>query len=893
MKMEGNEVNLEQDVARFASAVGLDVSQAERIPPDLRMHLLKRLSNPSGSILQNEQQNVSTSNSNEPGKEVEDCPVASYLPEKPQEYLYEQTDTASEAKALEGEKFDDGNLSQEAIQKQLEEIPYDFPTATDALASEAAFMENIGLYLNPRQSIPLGRTATPAQRERMASDCIDTADILMWCDQANSDMNQFVDSPSKPKSQQSLLSFLNKAKSAASEEPSGRPSNEAEAAMAPVVKWRLWNPDQENLSQDELWNDIFSSAAEYIANDTDPTLMEMSSMNLSTNHESDVTGEPEHFCKPCGRSLCSKEALYRHNLSELHFKRTLATWTNDEMGGRCKKRPQTSAAEKPNVPLAKKTPISSRGPCLSCNAVVPEGCMGKHLISHFHHHRSIGHPMHPPLILHHIHDIVKQAPFQCHLCMFYCNFEQQFLQHWSRHHGETLSDDSRGYWCSACRVIVPTEAAMRQHLVSEVHLELVTMINRSVAIVIKKVQLINCDYCPKRFRLGFSLRRHLKDSHPEEVKKAPPPTSQNKCHHCTFATQDGSKLREHHFLAHVKKKDFSCLTCRRAFSSRYALQNHKSSKEHLKKRGSYFPCLLCGRVEPDAASWEQHMKQEHWPEMSQCYVCGQVFTSPQRLSSHVRLEKCSVDGKISKVPKDFKVFACDRCPFAGKSAQLLQVHDQMVHHALLPELTRSKVLKQLNRKSNEKRCTKCNQVFVTGLAARTHECSVKISQFSCQECDFVTHKETSLKSHALVHARVKPRLECSLCSRSFPRKSELNRHVLRQHTEGARLRCPSCAYSTFSRQHLTRHLQTMHSRDDQRFFCRLCTGFSSGTLENLRKHILKTNKHPGCFVYICPLCQAFESNGQAAFKAHLRRWHPSQNADALISAYFNKEQLRP
>ena len=38
-----------------------------------------------------------------------------------------------------------------------QDIEVDLPTATDALASEAAFMENIGLYLNPRQSLTKGR----------------------------------------------------------------------------------------------------------------------------------------------------------------------------------------------------------------------------------------------------------------------------------------------------------------------------------------------------------------------------------------------------------------------------------------------------------------------------------------------------------------------------------------------------------------------------------------------------------------------------------------------------------------------------------------------------------------------------------------------------------------
>ena len=82
-----------------------------------------------------------------------------------------------------------------------QDIDVDLPTATDALASEAAFMENIGLYLNPRQSLTKGRTF---QRERTASDCLEAADILMWCEQSTNEMPNLSDSPAKSKSQ-SLL----------------------------------------------------------------------------------------------------------------------------------------------------------------------------------------------------------------------------------------------------------------------------------------------------------------------------------------------------------------------------------------------------------------------------------------------------------------------------------------------------------------------------------------------------------------------------------------------------------------------------------------------------------------------------------------------------------------
>ena len=56
---------------------------------------------------------------------------------------------------------------------------------------------------------------------------------------------------------------------------------------------------------------------------------------------------------------------------------------------------------------------------------------------------------------------------------------------------------------------------MMAHLTSETHLEIVTVINRNIAIVIKKVQLSECQICQKQFRLKFSLDRHMKKNHPD------------------------------------------------------------------------------------------------------------------------------------------------------------------------------------------------------------------------------------------------------------------------------------------------------------------------------------------------------------------------------------------
>ena len=55
-------------------------------------------------------------------------------------------------------------------------------------------------------------------RERTSSDCLEAADILMWCDQNTAnEMPNLSDSPAKSKPQ-SLLSFLHKSKLTSNDE---------------------------------------------------------------------------------------------------------------------------------------------------------------------------------------------------------------------------------------------------------------------------------------------------------------------------------------------------------------------------------------------------------------------------------------------------------------------------------------------------------------------------------------------------------------------------------------------------------------------------------------------------------------------------------------------------
>ena len=88
-----------------------------------------------------------------------------------------------------------------------------------------------------------------------------------------------------------------------------------------------------------------------------------------------------------------------------------------------------------------------------CRARVLRHQVGKHLVSHFHWRSTRRHALGPPLaagtaaaklVLDNIEAVVRQSPFQCGLCSFYCNSSDVFRQHWASDMHRRMDDKVRG-----------------------------------------------------------------------------------------------------------------------------------------------------------------------------------------------------------------------------------------------------------------------------------------------------------------------------------------------------------------------------------------------------------------------------------------------------------------
>ena len=96
--------------------------------------------------------------------------------------------------------------------------------------------------------------------------------------------------------------------------------------------------------------------------------------------------------------------------------------------------------------------------CEMCQARVRRAQMGKHLLSHYHCRVAGANPSGPRarrFLLDNMANIVRQCPFQCAPCRFYCNTGETFLRHWrSEPHKETVAEVS----LLAAAALVPARA---------------------------------------------------------------------------------------------------------------------------------------------------------------------------------------------------------------------------------------------------------------------------------------------------------------------------------------------------------------------------------------------------------------------------------------------------
>ncbi|KAF7381190.1 hypothetical protein HZH68_016065 [Vespula germanica] len=496
-----------------------------------------------------------------------------------------------------------------------------------------------------------------------------------------------------------------------------------------------------------------------------------------------------YWCNPCGRKLASRLVYNRHLLSDLHARRSIreiddgvhlprdATSTR-----RMLTRRQVALAEKSKRTSVdkevKKNPRRREKEVLSCemcHARVRKAQMGKHLLSHYHCRVAGINPRGPKarrFLLENMGNVVRQCPFQCASCRFYCNTQETFLIHWrSDLHTKTLEKISGSYRCGSCDFWCADGDTMETHLLSTSHCDVVSMMNGSVPVVISRQQALPCGSCNRQFRYNLQLRLHVKETgHKESFTASDQYQRRITCNMCPQVVRSLVSLQRHQLTCHINKEDendeldvstqptpYFCSFCSMNFATAQEAVRHRRTSNHkeivkaqksVSKENSesmFRGCPHCDEKQSTLTEHKDHLLDRHPDLCHRCPQCGILFALSQDVTRHTRDNKCSKT-KEDTEPNTTIVrveWICSICNFLTDSQA-----EFIFHEALHEGSVQSNKDEDNNGKSTVKyRCPLCKKIF----------------------------RKVSLRNHIRSHTGERP-FSCAKCFVSFVRRSDLNAH---------------------------------------------------------------------------------------------------------------------
>ncbi|XP_046604538.1 zinc finger protein Xfin-like isoform X1 [Neodiprion virginianus] len=604
------------------------------------------------------------------------------------------------------------------------------------------------------------------------------------------------------------------------------------------------------------------------------------------------------YCSPCARTLASKVVYERHLLSELHAKRSITELDGElrlpagvesapvkgtrSMRGRrvvaswkVQDNEDNSASDSQKQSRNRKREVIW---CEMCKTWVQRPQMGKHLLSHYHCRISGVVPRSPrarTFLLDNMANIVRQSPFQCAGCRFYCNTEETFLRHWrSKYHTDAHREISSSFRCTACDVWCEDNDEMEVHVMSLSHRQVVSMMDGSVPVVITRQRRLPCDTCGQHFRYNLQLKQHVAETGHAAETASDEYQTRLRCQQCNqiFRSQialQRHQLSNHVFKSSVKIEPYFCSLCALTFSSTdEAIRHRKSSRHKDRVEAKKYAqtgvqrkknCLHCDASLPSIAKLKEHLLSTHIELCPRCPRCGMSFPTPQGLALHSRQRKCKF-GSAQASGNDKRERSSSRS--AGND-------EKVVENAGSAENCQgANTAGNVEMVVAEAAGTKYSQ---NAKETKVLEEATNVKDWQCGKCGYTTKSAAEYIYHESLHVEKKTGLEtadmvqethqCTICPKSFKKKNNLIAH-LRCHTGEKRFLCPSCNQPFVTRAKLNQHRaancspcsesQINDGERQRNYVCTVCQS-AFHTRHVLQRHMLRhTGKKILCGLPGCP-----------------------------------------
>lgn len=288
---------------------------------------------------------------------------------------------------------------------------------------------------------------------------------------------------------------------------------------------------------------------------------------------------------------------------------------------------------------------------------------------------------------------------KCVVCHQEFTNKMEWRKHKIFHISVLQKQDDFKFKCSLCRHVFKYEETLNAH----------------VKVVHECMTALKCNLCEKTFKNHSYLISHA---------YAHSPHNEFACSMCNKSYKFKSMLNEHmgtHIgFAPIKA---SCNQCGKTFARQEEVEAHKQVVHEGKK---LFECETCGRNYDNDKAFKQHKKTHFLDKI--CHVCGQCFSSMNRMYRHIRTHS------------GVKPFTCEQCgkSFTRKEHQLRHMH---VHSGVK------------RYKCDVENCTRSyvNKGDLQQHQLTEHGMKINIKEFVCTVCSKVFVQNSLLTKHMHTH----------------------------------------------------------------------------------------------------------------------------------------------
>ncbi|XP_047437894.1 zinc finger and BTB domain-containing protein 40 [Mugil cephalus] len=181
-------------------------------------------------------------------------------------------------------------------------------------------------------------------------------------------------------------------------------------------------------------------------------------------------------------------------------------------------------------------------------------------------------------------------------------------------------------------------------------------------------------------------------------------------------------------------------------------------------------------------------------------------------------------------------------------------------------------------------CDLCGRTFAhpSGMIYHKRTEHFEEKPFACEECGAKFGANSSLKNHMRLHTGEKP-YHCKHCDMSFSVAAALAYHTKKKHSEGKMYVCQYCKAVFAQSIELTRHVRT-HT-GDRPYVCRECgKGYSQASGLTVHLHTFHNLSEPHDCQKCCLSFSSLEEHRQHIQELHPKEFHKCSSCDKVFTS---------